>query len=189
MQMNRLVVATLLLGAFGIGHVAPADEPKGNAGKKELDRLQGTWELVYYEMNGLVCLESSLRADVRTLTIKGNRFVMTWHEGKSRDPEDWKKGSRPSYVNEERRSGTLKVDPAGDRKVIDFFYDAGDRELGPYDLEGKTLRGIYRWEDGKLVVCLGSYLGSFADDRPRQFKTAAVEARGNGASIEIFKKR
>jgi uncharacterized protein (TIGR03067 family) len=187
--MNRLVAVALLFGALGVALAAPADEPKVTAGQQELDRLQGTWELVYYETNSLVVLERSLKASTRTLTITGDRFTMTWNEGKSRSPEDWKKGKTPSYIDEVRKSGTIKLDPSADPKAIDLTYNRGEREFGPWDLEGKTLRGIYRWEDGKLVVCLGGWLGSYAGKRPTQFKTAAVEAKGLGASIETFRKR
>ena len=187
--MNRLVALVLLFASLSFGLVALADEPKKALGKKELDKFQGTWELVGYETNGLTELDSSLKNLPRSLTIKGNRFTMTWNEGHSRNPEDWKKGKIPSYVNEVRRSGTLKVDPATGPKAIDFAYEPGIREPGPWDLEGKTLRGIYRWEDGKLVICFGTYLGSFAGDRPEKFKTEVTQVKGLGTSLETFKKR
>jgi uncharacterized protein (TIGR03067 family) len=114
---------------------------------------------------------------------------MTWHEGHSRNPEDWKKGKIPSYVNEVRRSGTLKVDPTADLKEIDFVYDPGAGTPGPWDLEGKTLKGIYKWHDGQLVVCLGTYLGTYAGGRPVQFKTEATQVKGVGVSLQTFKKR
>jgi uncharacterized protein (TIGR03067 family) len=145
--------------------------------------------LVVSEWLGRIAPGSSLKNLPRSLTIKGNRFTMTWNEGHSSNPEDWKKGKTPSYVNEVRRSGMLKFYPAADPKEIDFIYDAGAGGPGQWDRGGKTLKGIYRWEDGKLVVCLGTYLGSFAGDRPKQFKTAAAEAKGLGVSIETFKKR
>jgi uncharacterized protein (TIGR03067 family) len=187
--MNYVVAVGFLFGSLGIGVVAPADEPKGGADKKELDQFQGTWEVVGLEWLGRVSPQSSLKALPRSLTIKGNRFTMTWHEGHSRNPEDWKKGKIPSYVNEVRKSGTLKVNSITEPRSIDFTYDARGGGPGRWDLEGKTLKGIYRWEDGKLVVCLGPYLGSFAGDRPRQFKTAAHEAKGLGVFIDTFKKR
>jgi uncharacterized protein (TIGR03067 family) len=114
--MNRVVAVGLLFAGLGIGLVAPADEPKSGADNKEPDKFQGTWELVGYETNGRVHPESSLKNLPRSLTIKGNRFTMTWHEGHSSNPEDWKKGKIPSYVNEVRRSGTLKVDPTANPK-------------------------------------------------------------------------
>jgi uncharacterized protein (TIGR03067 family) len=189
MRMNRLAAVALLCGTLGVALAAPADEPKGKAGQQELDRFQGTWELVYYETNGRVVLETSLKASTRTLTVAGDRFTMTWNEGKSRNPEDWKKGKTPSYVDEVRKSGTIKLDPSADPKAIDLTYDRGEREADPWDLEGKTRRGIYRWEGDKLVVCLGGWHGSYAGERPTQFRTATVEAKALGASIETFGKR
>jgi hypothetical protein len=39
------------------------------------------------------------------------------------------------------------------------------------------------------VVCLGTYLGTYAGVRPVQFKTEATQVKGVGVSLETFKKR
>jgi uncharacterized protein (TIGR03067 family) len=170
-QMNRIVAVALLSASLGIGLVASADEPKGSVGKKELDKFQGTWELVADEWHGLTVLESSLKNDVETLAIRGERFTITWHEGHSRTKKPF------SYVDEEQSGGTLQLDPTREPKEIDFLFTSGR-------LDGKTWRGIYRWDDGKLVVCLES---NFV--RPKEFKTATVPVKGYGGAIRSYKKR
>jgi uncharacterized protein (TIGR03067 family) len=172
-QMNRIVAVGLLSASLGIGLAASADEPKGSVGKKELDKFQGTWELVADEWNGLTVLESSLQNEVETLAIRGERFTITWHEGHSRTKKPF------SYVDEEQSGGTFKLDPTREPKEIDFRFTWGR-------LEGKTWRGIYRRDDGRLAVCLG---GNFGNDRPKEFETATVAVKGYGAAIRSYKKR
>jgi uncharacterized protein (TIGR03067 family) len=174
--MNRVVAVGILFGSLAVQPVAPADDSKRGVARKELDKFLGTGELIADGDNGLTVLESSLKNDVTTLAFQGDRFTITWPEGHSRTK---KPGKDLSYVKEEQSGGTLQLDATREPKEIDFVFTRGP-------LDGKTWRGNYRWDDGKLVVCLG---GNFGKDRPTEFKVVTAAAKGDGTATRIFKKR
>jgi uncharacterized protein (TIGR03067 family) len=158
---------SLRLGVAGVclfaGFLAAQDS--GVTPKEELDRMQGKWLLAGGETDGTKLNDLVIRALGRSLTIKGDRFVATIFEGRSRAAGD--------YVDETQNGGILKIDPARDPREIDLAYDSGP-------LKGQARKGIYRWEGDRLVICLRVK----GTDRPREFKTQ----KGDDLSLDVFKK-
>src|SRR5262245_47189949 len=112
--MKRFGVSAILAAALVAGGTVGA----GDAAKKELERLQGTWKFVWQQENGRPRV-----ADVQTMrmVIVGNK-VTTKADGKE-------------------RVGSLTVDPGKKPAEIDIRGEKGDKELlkGIYKLEGERL--------------------------------------------------
>jgi uncharacterized protein (TIGR03067 family) len=115
--MKTLWAATVLV------LLVPADKAKDDAGKKELDKLQGTWKSVSFEMNGKKTPEDELKK--RTVTYTGDKWEVK---------EDGK-----VVV-----AGTQKLDPTKDPHEIDSLVTEGEGKgttmLGIYELKGDTFR-------------------------------------------------
>jgi len=144
----------------------PQRSTRQTAGGISSPQLQGTWALVESELGGEKSGALVIRALAQSLVIKGNKFTDTIFKGRSKD--------RGDFVDEARNGGTLEINPNSNPREIDFIYDSGP-------LAGKTRKGIYRLEKGKLVVCV-------SDDgvnRPREFKTQ----KGDKAGISFYRRR
>ena len=115
--MKTLWAATILV------LLVPADKAKDDAGKKELDKLQGTWKSVSFEMNGQKTPADELKK--RTVTYTGDKWEVK---------EDGK-----VVV-----AGTQKLDPTKDPHEIDSLVTEGEGKgttmLGIYELKGDTFR-------------------------------------------------
>src|SRR5437763_2873278 len=98
----------------------PADEVK-----KELEKFQGTWKFVSYEVEGTKLSEDALK-EFR-LIIKGDKFTM--NEGKN------------SF------GGTFKIDPSKKPKTIDVQFTEGPQK-------GQNLMGIYQLEGDTYRICV-----------------------------------
>jgi len=141
----------------------PTRQPAGGISSPQ---LQGIWALVESELDGEKSGARVIRALGQSLTIKGNKFQETIFKGRSKD--------RGDFVDETRNGGTLKINSASSPKEIDFIYDSGP-------LAGETRKGIYRWEKGKLVICVSSD----GADRPQKFKTQ----KGDKVGINFYRRR
>jgi uncharacterized protein (TIGR03067 family) len=136
----------------------PADPPKAEdkktktvdkqeAIKKELERLEGTWTIVAWEIAGQKLADEALKdLQAMPIVIKGNEWTQT----------------HPQWMYKE----TLQIDPTKDPKTIDMLFRSP---------RGKILtRGIYsltRTTDGeRLTICRAS---DQAFSRPKEFKTTA----------------
>jgi uncharacterized protein (TIGR03067 family) len=120
-----------------------ADKKKADAVKKEQQRLQGTWEVLEYVINGEV---------VPAEAVKTMRVVFT---GDQMSMSLAKAAGKREY--------TFTVDPAQKPKVI---------ETSPTIAKSKTKMsspGIYELDGDKLKLCL-SRLGS--KDRPGDFESS-----------------
>jgi uncharacterized protein (TIGR03067 family) len=120
--MKLRMLAGLAVGLLlGAGAAAKGDDKKGDT--KDLDAMQGTWEIASIEQAGMkVPAEEIKKANVR-LVIKGDKF--TYKMGDTATGE-----------------GSFKLDP--EKKTLDATgKGAGGKEektLGIYELKGDELR-------------------------------------------------
>lgn len=103
-----------------------AQEPVDRA-KEELEKQQGTWEVVCFEREGKKTPEEITRTIVRV--VEGDHVV-------------WKRDGK-SFAGT-----TIVLDPTVEPKAIDLIPDGGKNR-------GERVRGIYRFEpDGTLTICV-----------------------------------
>ncbi len=115
-----------------------------DAPKSDQEMLQGDWKTVSAEQSGKAD-EASIGNLIR---IDGEKLLMIYKN----DPC-------------ETCEFVVTLFPNEDPKEIDLKYSGPDRD----DIEpgGDTMRGIYRLDGDKLVICVGIGGG----DRPTEFKT------------------
>jgi uncharacterized protein (TIGR03067 family) len=129
--------------ALGIaGFLIAADNPVGDA-KKDLDRMQGSWEGTSGESKGNAIPDEQL---------KETRFFV--------------KGEKYSYKvgDTYQEEGTLKIDPTKKPKMIDVTIVDGEDK-------GKTQLGIYEVTRDKLKLCFAP--PGKEKTRPKDFSTNA----------------
>jgi uncharacterized protein (TIGR03067 family) len=99
-----------------------AAPPPINESKKELARLQGTWEMVALEVNGEEVPQKKLAGT--TLTIRGDKYLVK--------------------VKDTTHETTFEIDPKKNPKAIDMYFPNGTElpklSKGVYDLDGDTFR-------------------------------------------------
>jgi len=115
----RLVVSLCVLTTLGTGVTLAQDA------KKELEKLQGTWQVVEYFQGGRSAPPAKL---------KGQKFVF---EGDKMRMVGL--GSPTEY--------TVKLDPATDPKCI-------DAKLGDAKIKGFLFLGIYKLDKDRLTLAL-----------------------------------
>jgi RNA polymerase sigma factor (sigma-70 family) len=151
MLLNKLKMAAvvlLVLGSLGVGGVythqmvgaqpGPSSQPAGepqitrtatsnkDRAKTDTDRIQGTWDLVKCEMNGVETPFAFMRAkgeESSRAKVAGNKLTTNFME---------------------LREFTFRLDPASKPKAID---------LHPLEEPRKTLFGIYRMAGYDLTLC------------------------------------
>jgi uncharacterized protein (TIGR03067 family) len=116
-------VGWLLIATVGV--LLAADAPQDAAVKKELDQLQGTWQMVSHEVNGKP--DDTLKGTVRV--VEGDKFTI-------------KKGDKVLRV------GTMKLDPTKKPKWIDISFTEGPEK-------GKARLGIYVLDGDMQKICYG----------------------------------
>lgn len=113
--------------------------------KKELDKFQGTWTSVSYEIGGSKVEGDDLKAVVSSIVFKEGAF-------------EWKAGESGS------EKGSIKIDASKNPRHIDFVYES----------EGGTKTvawvGIYSIEGDTFKLCVRPGMG----DRPKDFSTKEV---------------
>jgi uncharacterized protein (TIGR03067 family) len=109
-----IVLSTLLC--------AGAAPPVTDEAKKELARLQGTWEMAALEVNGVEVPQKELQGTI--LTIRGDRYIVR--------------------VKKTTHETTFKLHPGTEPKGIDMYFPDGPNlpklSKGAYDLDGDTFR-------------------------------------------------
>ena len=113
-----------------LGLIIGAAQPSKNDLKNDLDKLQGSWALVLFFVNG-----DELPADQVTtgeLLVDGDEY-------------------RPR-LGANVETSTLWLDPSKSPKEIDFTYTTGFQK-------GKTTRGIYKLDGDKFTICRGADAG------------------------------
>ena len=86
--------------------------------KKEIEKLQGTWNVESLEMDGQA--SSPVMFASAKIVVEGNRFTTS--------------GMGVDYT------GVLTVDPTKTPRTFDLQFEAGDMALGIYELDGDTWR-------------------------------------------------
>jgi len=114
--------ALLIVGA---GLLIAADD-KGDAAKKDAEKLQGTWKLVSLEVDGKKATKGEIKQEQK-MVVEGDKFSSTVD-----DKHSFK--------------GTFKLDPTKKPKAVDVQVTEGD-------FKGKTLLGIYDVEKDSLRAC------------------------------------
>jgi uncharacterized protein (TIGR03067 family) len=112
------------LVAFGVMALA-ADGAEDDAVKKELNKLQGTWQMVSHEVDGKP--DTALKGAMRF--VEGDKFTI-------------KKDDKVM------RAATMKLDPTKKPKWIDITFTDGPEK-------GKTRLGIYALEGDTQKICYG----------------------------------
>jgi uncharacterized protein (TIGR03067 family) len=112
-----------LVVCVGLGTAAPAP-----AGKKDRNRLQGTWQAVTVEDGG----PEKDAADIR-FVFAGDDFTIRLR-------------------GEAIAKGRFKIDPSRDPRQIDMELTKHRQA----DFKGKTVRGIYALDGDTLKLCLNS---------------------------------
>jgi uncharacterized protein (TIGR03067 family) len=158
----RSVRAIGLLFAYFVGATAlSADEPKGDAVKKEMDKLQGVWVWRAHEQEGKE--NNSERAEATSRgqlhTVKGNKWETKYKFGDK------------VYTF----SGTVKIDPTTTPKSIDFTFDNTPNA-------GKTMKGVFEVDGNELRLCWGQ-VGK--DDRPKTVRTK----KGSAETVQLYKRQ
>ena len=114
-----------LLACMVVGLLLGADAPKDD-GKKDKDKLQGTWKAVTVEAHG----KSLDEAEEHRLIFSGDEFSV-------------KKGEETMI------KGKFKIDASKKPKEIDMEFLEAKRD----NLKGKTVLGIYELEGDTLKWC------------------------------------
>ncbi len=115
-QVLGMMLAAACLAAAGDGDIAI---------KKEYEKLEGTWKMESFTMDGKPAPTKDF-ADFR-MTLKGETFTTVSADGKS--------------------AGTYKVDPARSPKTIDITFTSGQND-------GMTMLGVYEVDGDTYKVCL-----------------------------------
>jgi uncharacterized protein (TIGR03067 family) len=97
------------------------------AARRELEKLQGNWTAVAYEVDGKPASEKELKA--MKLSIAGDRS--TFQSG------------------DVTRKGTYRLDPTRKPKTLDIVFTEGPDKESSY-------QAIYKLEDDQLEVCHGA---------------------------------
>jgi uncharacterized protein (TIGR03067 family) len=129
-----------LMMVLAAGLLVAADD---DAKKKELEKLQGVWQVVGVELNGKKLPQADVEKTKLRLTIKGNTF-------------SYKAGDTEAV------EGSFEIDVAKDPKTIDF---SGTTKAGKVE---KTI-GIYELKGDTMRVCFVPA----GEERPKEFATKA----------------
>lgn len=140
--MNARLFSLMLLSMISSALLRAADDKPLDGDLKE---LQGEWEATDFKIQGKSIPDEKIK-EFR-LTIKGNDFSFHTIDG-----------------DKDARKAALTLDATTTPKALDLVPDSGPEK-------GKTIRGIYALDEGKLRLCIPNHAGE-ADNRPKEFKSA-----------------
>jgi uncharacterized protein (TIGR03067 family) len=132
-----------LLFVLSVSLLVAADEPKKD--KKDLDLMQGTWQVVASESAGMKAPKENLEQAKLRLTLKGNKFV-------------YKSGDKTLL------EGTFEIDPTKKPKLLDAKGTSPMGKVtattGIYELNGDTMRVCFVVQGEKRPTVFVSKPGS-----------------------------
>jgi uncharacterized protein (TIGR03067 family) len=139
------------LGIALLGMLIPFEfaYPQDDAVKKEQKKLQGDWQIVQSEEDGLATADFIVQN--LKITIKGNQLTI-------KGVED---------LVERFGKVTMAIDPSTKPKIMDFKVVAGRDKDNRHD-------GIYKFKGEQLTICVTTANGG---ERPNEFKTKAGSNR------------
>jgi uncharacterized protein (TIGR03067 family) len=108
---------------LAVGLLLAADQPKGDADKKDLERMQGDWAAVSMIHNGYKLPDDDAQSLFRTM--KGEQYTVF-------------------LFKKVLSKGTFKIDALKKPKIIDFL---------PVDAKTKPILGIYDFDGDAWKVC------------------------------------
>jgi uncharacterized protein (TIGR03067 family) len=111
----RLTVLLMLV----INAQAMADVPSSNASKVDLDQMQGSWQAIAMERDGLKIPEDDAQALFRT--VKGNEYTVYRYD-------------------QAVGKGTFQIDATKKPKTIDAAPAKGKPMLGIYEINGNIFK-------------------------------------------------
>jgi uncharacterized protein (TIGR03067 family) len=137
-----------ILGLFCVTWLLVA--ANADANKKDLDAMQGDWSGEKFVKDGFALTDDDAQSYFRTM--KGDTYTMNRFRKKA-------------------GSGKIKLDASKSPKQIDFIPDVP---------KGKeiVLEGIYKFEEGKLVMCYAGPKGK----RPTMFESKM----GSGVTLTVW---
>ena len=113
-------------GTAEIGTPYAGPPPKEIHVQAEMQKLQGTWNVVALEVEAMKMGESSFQGS--KIVVKGDTFTTV--------------SMGADY------SGTIKVDATSSPKTLDLTFAEGPHQ-------GNTAHGIYGLDDSRWIICLG----------------------------------
>jgi uncharacterized protein (TIGR03067 family) len=129
--------SVLALALVSVGVASAQDD-----GKKELKKLQGTWQVVSAQENGKPVPDEVVQN--LKLVVKGKQLTLKGVEN----------------LIEKFGKITLTVDPATTPKIIDFKVESGSEKDNKYE-------GIYELKGGEWKICSATVSGG---NRPGEFE-------------------
>ena len=114
-----------LVAVLAVALLVAADKPKDDAGKKELDKIKGTWSYVSFEMNGMKTPADELKR--MSITFEGNKVTI--------------KQDDKIVV-----SGTQKLNSGKTPHEVDCLIVEGEGK-------GTTMLGIYEFKGDTMKAC------------------------------------
>jgi len=142
--MIRLL-AFVVFALVSLGVASAQDD----AGKKELKKFQGTWQVVSAQDSGNPVPEEVVQN--LKIVIKGKQLTL-------KGVED---------LIQKFGKITLTIDPATTPKIIDFKIEAGSEK-------GNSFEGIYELKGKQLKICSATVSGG---NRPNEFKAESGSNR------------
>jgi uncharacterized protein (TIGR03067 family) len=143
--MKASLVTIIILGAL-----PGVDDPKAQAIKEELSKLQATWEEVSVDRDGKQLPLNRFGKEL--VIIEGDHYKIT-------------------VSGEVRQSGTIVLDPTTNPKSIDYVVTggmyAGTRKLGIYEWDGDNFRECHGKERPKDFASQpGHFVGVYKPMKP-----------------------
>jgi uncharacterized protein (TIGR03067 family) len=121
--MSTRALTALALGCLLLGAASLLADDKD---KKDLDALQGTWQVESFKLDGKSAPEDFVKA--MKFVIKDKKYTVT-------------------VKGKEVETGTIKIDPEKNPKTFDLDIMSGNDK-------GKKQPGIYTLKDDTFTVCL-----------------------------------
>ena len=143
--MQRFLGIVLAGGLLPLSFVYSQDD----AVKKEQKKLQGDWQIVRSEEDGLPTADFIVQN--LKISIKGKQITIKGVE----------------ELVERFGKVTMAIDPSTKPKIMDFNVVVGKDKDNRHD-------GIYEWNGEQLKICVTTVNGG---DRPNEFKTKAGSKR------------